>query len=98
MTCGLTLCPKKWAEQCQERHEYESQRQRAPLMTTVAQVERHFRIAEVAKLLGLSRAGVYNILRGEVLVDFSRPGKKGIKLVPESTLKRLLDRHTKTFR
>ena len=67
-------------------------------MTTVTHVERHFRIAEVAKLLGLSRAGVYNILRGEVLVDFSRPGKKGIKLVPESTLKRLLDQHTKTFR
>ncbi len=67
-------------------------------LLTVEQVERHFRIAEVAKLLGLSRAGVYNILRGEVLVDFSRPGKKGIKLVPESTLKRLLDQHTKTFR
>ena len=67
-------------------------------MTTVTHVERHFRIAEVAKLLGLSRAGVYNILRGEILVDFSRPGKKGTKLVPESTLKRLLDQHTKTFR
>ena len=74
-------------------------RQRATLMATVTpQIERHYRIGEVAKLLGLSRAGVYNILRGEVLVDFSRPGKKGIKLVPESTLKRLLDQHTKTFR
>ncbi len=67
-------------------------------MATAAQVERHFRIAEVAKLLGLSRAGVYKILRNEVIVDFARPGKKGIKLVPESTLKRLLDQHTKTFR
>ncbi|MCH8948644.1 MAG: hypothetical protein IH789_13640 [Acidobacteria bacterium] len=67
-------------------------------MGTAAQVERHFRIAEVAKLLGLSRAGVYKILRNEVIVDFARPGKKGVKLVPESTLKRLLDRHRKTFR
>ena len=68
------------------------------MATVTPQIERHYRIGEVAKLLGLSRAGVYNILRGEVLVDFSRPGKKGIKLVPESTLKRLLDQHTKTFR
>ena len=68
-------------------------------MTTVTQqIERHFRIAEVAKLLGLSRGAVYSILRDEVIVDFARPGKKGIKLVPESTLKRLLARHTKTFR
>ncbi len=79
--------------------ENESERQRALLMATATQqIERHFRIAEVAKLLGLSRAGVYNILRGEVLVDFSRPGKKGTKLVPESTLKRLLDKHRITFR
>ncbi len=68
------------------------------MVTATQQIEKHFRIAEVAKLLGLSRGAVYSILRGEVLVDFSRPGKKGIKLVPESTLKRLLDRHTKTFR
>ena len=68
------------------------------MATVTPQIERHYRIGEVAKLLGLSRAGVYNILRGEVLVDFSRPGKKGIKLVPKSTLKRLLDQHTKTFR
>ena len=68
------------------------------MVTATQQIERHFRIAEVAKLLGLSRGAVYSILRGEVLVDFSRPGKKGIKLVPESTLKRLLDRHKKPFR
>ncbi len=68
------------------------------MVTATQQIEKHFRIAEVAKLLGLSRGAVYSILRGEVLVDFSRPGKKGIKLVPESTLKKLLDRHTKTFR
>ncbi len=68
------------------------------MVTATQQIEKHFRIAEVAKLLGLSRAGVYNILRGELLVDFSRPGKKGIKLVPESTLKRLLEQHTKIFR
>jgi predicted transcriptional regulator len=68
------------------------------MVTATQQIEKHFRIAEVAKLLGLSRGAVYSILRGEVLVDFSRPGKKGIKLVPESTLKRLLDRHKKTFR
>ena len=67
-------------------------------MATAAQIEKHYRFAEVAKLLGLSRAGVYKILRNEVIVDFARPGKKGIKLVPESTLKRVLDRHRKTFR
>jgi predicted transcriptional regulator len=68
------------------------------MATVTQQIERHYRIGEVAKLLGLSRAAVYNLLRGEILVDFARPGKKGIKLVPQSTLRRLLDRHTKTYR
>ncbi len=61
-------------------------------------LERHYRIGELARLLNVSRGSVYIWLRGEFVVDFARPGRKGIKLVPESTVRRLLERHKKRFR
>ena len=61
-------------------------------------LEPMYRIAEVANHLHISRPTVYNLLRGEFVVDFARPGRKGIKLVPESTVRRLLECHKKRFR
>ncbi len=57
-----------------------------------------YRIAEVAKMLHISRASVYNLLRGERIVDLGGKGKKGMKLIPASLLREILDRKTKTFR
>ncbi len=79
--------------------ENESERQQAPLMATVTQqIEKHYRFAEAAELLGVTRQNMYNLLRGEEIVDFARPGKKGTKLISQSTLDRLLARHRKIFR
>ena len=60
--------------------------------------ERLYRIAEVAKLLGISRASVYNLLRGEKIIDLGGKNKKGMKLIPDSVLRGILERKTKTFR
>jgi hypothetical protein len=61
-------------------------------------IENHYRFAEVARILRCSRPQVYNLLRGELVVHFSRPGHRGMKLVPESTLRKLLERNTRRFR
>jgi hypothetical protein len=68
------------------------------MATGTQQIEKHYRFAEAAKIIGVSRQNIYKLLRGEEIVDFARPGKKGTKLIPESTLKRLLDKHRKIFR
>jgi Helix-turn-helix domain len=60
--------------------------------------EQLYRIAEVAKILHISRASVYNLLRGERIVDLGGKGKKGMKLVPASVLREILERKMKTFR
>jgi hypothetical protein len=61
-------------------------------------IEPLYRFAEAARILHVSRPQIYNLLRGELVVNFSRPGRRGIKLVPESTLLRLLERHTARLR
>jgi hypothetical protein len=60
--------------------------------------EQLYRIAEVARMLHISRASVYNLLRGEQVIDLGCRGKKGIKLVSESVLRDIVERKTKTFR
>ena len=67
-------------------------------MTRTAQLEPHFRISEVAHLLHVSRGTVYSLLRGEFVIDFAAPGHKGTKLIPESTLRRILEKRKKRFR
>lgn len=61
-------------------------------------LERHYRIGELARLLNVSRGSVYVWLRGEFVVDFARPGRKGVKLVPESTVQHILEKRRKRFR
>jgi hypothetical protein len=67
-------------------------------MASATQIEPLYRIAEIARMLHISRASVYNLLRGSQIVDLGGKGKKGIKLVPESILREILDRKRKTFR
>ena len=61
-------------------------------------IEPHYRIAQVAKMLNVSRGTVYNLLRGEIVVDFAAAGRKGTMLIPHSTLQRILERRRKRFR
>jgi hypothetical protein len=60
--------------------------------------EQLYRISEIAKMLHVSRGSVYNLLRGSRIVDLGGKGGKGVKLVPASVLREILDRKTKTFR
>jgi hypothetical protein len=62
------------------------------------QIEPLYRIAEIAHMLHVSRGTVYNLLRGSRIVDLGGKGKKGVKLVPESVLREIVERKTKTFR
>jgi hypothetical protein len=57
-----------------------------------------YRIAEVAKMLHISRASVYNLLRGERVLDLSGKNKRGVKLIPASVLREFLERKMTTFR
>ncbi len=57
-----------------------------------------YRIAEIARMLHISRASVYNLLRGEKIIDLGGKGKKGMKLIPDSVLRSILERKMKTFR
>ncbi len=70
----------------------------AGLRQAGAGIEQHYRISQVAGILGVSRGTVYNLLRGEVVIDFTQLGKKGTKLVPESTLAHLLAKKRKVYR
>jgi hypothetical protein len=69
--------------------------------TKTAQTEHGFdfyRIAEIAKMLHISRASVYNLLRGEKIIDLGGKSKKGMKLIPGSVLRGILERKMTTFR
>jgi predicted transcriptional regulator len=57
-----------------------------------------YRISEVARMLHISRAMVYKLLRGERIIDLAGKGTKGVKLIPASVLREILNRKTKTFR
>lgn len=61
-------------------------------------IERHYRISELAALLGCSRGTIYNALRGEKVVHFAEPGRRGIMLIPESTLAKVLKKRERVYR
>jgi hypothetical protein len=60
--------------------------------------EQLYRISEIAKMLHVSRGSVYNLLRGERIIDLGGKNKRGCKLVPASVLHAIIDRRTKVFR
>ena len=63
-----------------------------------AGIERHYRIPELAAMFSCSRGTVYNLLRGENVVSFAEPGRRGITLVPESTVVKLLSKRERVYR
>jgi hypothetical protein len=60
--------------------------------------EQLYRISEIAKMLHVSRGCVYNLLRGQPIVDLGSKNKRGCKLVPASVLRAIIARRTKVFR
>jgi hypothetical protein len=57
-----------------------------------------YSIADLAKRWRCSRGSVYNILRGEKVLDFAAPGRRGHKLVPIETVRRVEERRMKVLR
>jgi len=57
-----------------------------------------FSISELAKRWRCSRASVYNRLRGEVVLDFARPGRRGHKVIPRETVMVIEQRRLRVLR
>jgi hypothetical protein len=57
-----------------------------------------FSIPDLAERWRLSRASVYNILRGRKVVDFAANGKKGHKLVPLDEVLKIEREHLRVLR
>lgn len=59
---------------------------------------KYFSIPELAERWRCSRATVYNVIRGEKVLDFAAPGRKGKKLVPAEVVHKIEQRRTRAFR
>jgi hypothetical protein len=53
---------------------------------------------DLAERWRCSRGTIYNLIRGERVVDFAAPGRKGKKIVPAETVRRIEERRTRVFR
>jgi hypothetical protein len=54
-----------------------------------APMQAFFSIAELAQRWRCSRGTVYNVIRGEKVLDFAAPGHRGKKLVPQEVVRRI---------
>lgn len=78
-------------------------------MVTAAQVETvqtqrslpmqpFYSIADLAARWRCSRGTVYNVIRGEHVLDFAAAGHRGKKLVPAEVVRRIEQRRMQVFR
>jgi hypothetical protein len=58
----------------------------------------YFSIGDLAVRWRCSRGTVYNMIRGERVLDFAAPGRRGKKLVPAAVVSRIEERRMKVFR
>ena len=65
---------------------------------TASKAAAYFSIPELADRWRCSRGTVYNIIRGEHVLDFAAPGRKGKKLVPAEVVRRIEQRRMRVFR
>jgi|GEM_PF-6248460 len=65
----------------------------APLETERA----YYSFDDLAARWRCSRASVYNVMRGQKVLDFARPGHRGHKLVPIETVRRVEARHMRVL-
>ena len=57
-----------------------------------------FSIPELALRWRCSRGTVYNLIRGENVLDFATPGHRGKKLVPAAVVSRIEQANMRVFR
>lgn len=67
-------------------------------MASFATAQDFFSIPELALRWRCSRGTVYNLIRGERVLDFASPGHRGKKLVPAAVVARIEETNTKVFR
>jgi len=58
----------------------------------------YFSIPELASRWRCSRGTVYNVIRGEKVLDFAEAGHRGKKLVPAEVVRRIEQRRMQVFR
>jgi hypothetical protein len=59
---------------------------------------KYFSIPDLAHRWRCSRGTVYHTIRGEHVLDFAAPGRRGKKLVPADVVHRIEQRLMKVFR
>jgi hypothetical protein len=64
----------------------------------LAPVQAFFSIGDLATRWRCSRGTVYNIIRGEKVLDFALPGHRGKKLVPRGVVERIEQKRMRCFR
>jgi hypothetical protein len=57
-----------------------------------------YSICDLAERWRCSRGSVYNRLRGERVIDFAAPGRRGHKLIPLETVQRIERAHLRVLR
>jgi hypothetical protein len=57
-----------------------------------------FSIPELATRWRCSRGTVYNMIRGERVLDFASPGRRGKKLVPVEVIERIEQSNMRVWR
>lgn len=70
-------------------------------MTTAVKLDAgptYFSIADLAARWRCSRGTVYNLIRGERVLDFAAPGRRGKKLVPSDVVARIEEANLRVFR
>jgi hypothetical protein len=58
----------------------------------------YFSIGDLATRWRCSRGTVYNVIRGEKVLDFAAPGHRGKKLVPQEAVQRIERKRMRYFR
>jgi hypothetical protein len=65
---------------------------------SVSPTQPFFSIPELAERWRCSRGTVYNVIRGEKVLDFAEAGHRGKKLVPAGVVCRIEKRRMQVFR
>ena len=58
----------------------------------------YYSISDLAERWRCSRGTVYNVIRGERVLDFAEAGHRGKKLVPAEVVRRIEQRKMQVFR
>jgi hypothetical protein len=66
--------------------------------TPTAKDAKYFSISDLAGRWRCSRGTVYNMIRGERVLDFAAPGRRGKKLIPADVVSRIEQRRMRVFR